>query len=196
MTALEATGRGADSELMREVAEADPSARHALALRLRPRIRRIACALLYNEADADDATQVSLMEILKSAQGYRAESSIEHWADRIAVRAALRLARERRVWSVRTEATADVDALAAEPEAEPLASKLPQHIAVYLSRLPEARRTTLVLKYAMGYTVDEIAELTATSVNTVKDRLLQAREEVRRMVRRDSLVPRAERGVT
>jgi len=133
------------------------------------------------------------MEILKSAQGYRAESSIEHWADRIAVRTALRFARERRVWSVRTDAAAQVDALAAEPEAEPVASELPQHIGIYLARLPEARRTALVLKHAMGYTLDEIAELTSTSVNTVKDRLLQAREQVRRMVRRDSLVPRAER---
>jgi RNA polymerase sigma-70 factor (ECF subfamily) len=177
-----------DAFLMALVAGADPDARHALARRLHVRVRKIARALLRNAADADDATQTCLMEILKAAGGYRGESTIERWADRIAVRVTMRLARERRMWSVRVEAAAEPDAVPAPEPEESVAPSMPRHIEAYLAELPEARRTALVLRHAMGYSVDEIARLTEASPNTVKDRLLQAREQVRRMVRRDAVV--------
>jgi RNA polymerase sigma-70 factor (ECF subfamily) len=168
------------------VADDDPAAREALTHRLHTRVRRIARALLRNPADADDATQICLMEILKAARSFRAESTIERWADRITVRSTMRVARERRVWSVRVEEGEPDEVCPPEPE-EPLSSELPRHIQAYLAELPEARRTALVLRHAMGYSVDEIAELTGVSPNTVKDRLLQARDQIRKMVRRDSI---------
>ena len=71
---------------MRLVAGGDTHAQRVLAHRLAPRIQRVAHRLLANGADADDAAQIALMEILRSAATYREESSIERWADRIAVR--------------------------------------------------------------------------------------------------------------
>jgi DNA-directed RNA polymerase specialized sigma24 family protein len=43
----------------------------------------------------------------------------------------------------------------------------------------------LVLRHVLGYSVEEIAELTEVSPNTVKDRLVQAREQVRKTLRRE-----------
>ena len=62
---------------------------------------------------------------------------------------------------------------------------LPRAVAEYLADLPETRRTALVLRHALGYSIEEVAELTGVSPNTVKDRLLAAREQVRKHVRRD-----------
>jgi DNA-directed RNA polymerase specialized sigma24 family protein len=40
----------------------------------------------------------------------------------------------------------------------------------------------------LGYTVEEIAELTGVSQNTVKDRLVHARREFRKLIRRERFV--------
>jgi DNA-directed RNA polymerase specialized sigma24 family protein len=48
---------------------------------------------------------------------------------------------------------------------------------IVLSELPEARRTVLVLRHVIGWSIQEIAEYTSVSVNTVKDRLLSARDQ-------------------
>ena len=68
---------------------------------------------------------------------------------------------------------------------------VPRPILDYLAELPETRRVALVLRHVMDYSIEEIAELTGVSPNTVKDRLLHAREQVRRNIRREiALVPR------
>jgi RNA polymerase sigma-70 factor (ECF subfamily) len=61
----------------------------------------------------------------------------------------------------------------------------------YLDRLSEPARTVLVLRHGFEYSIEEIAELTGVSPNTVKDRLLRAREAIRRIVRREQLLDTA-----
>jgi RNA polymerase sigma-70 factor (ECF subfamily) len=163
----------------------DRSARDALVRRLEVRVRRLAASLLRNAHDAEDAAQLALVEIVRSAPGFRGESSLEAWADRIAVRTAIRVARSRRLASVRSESGVEPDDLPGPSEGRDTAEALPRSILAYLDELPEAKRTVLVLRHAMGCSIQEIAETTSVSVNTVKDRLLAAREQVRKMVRRD-----------
>lgn len=72
----------------------------------------------------------------------------------------------------------------------PAGHGVPRALVEYLAELPETRRVALVLRHVLGYSVEEIAELTEVSPNTVKDRLLQAREQVRKTLRRElSLLP-------
>jgi RNA polymerase sigma-70 factor (ECF subfamily) len=173
-----------DARLAHDAAT-DPLARDALARRLGPRVRRLAASLLRSAHDAEDATQLALLEIMRSAPGFRGESTLESWADRIAVRTAIRVARARRLAAVRSESAIEPDDLPSPGAESATAEELPRSILAYLHELPEVRRTVLVLRHAMGYSVQEIAETTGVSVNTVKDRLLTARDEVRRMVRRE-----------
>jgi RNA polymerase sigma-70 factor (ECF subfamily) len=181
-----------DAELAQS-ATSSAVAREVLARRLEPRVRKLAAALLRrnSSSDADDATQLALLEILRAAPSYRGDSKLEAWADRIAVRTTIRFARERRLAAVRTAPDVDLDELPQRTRTyERLAEELARPILDYLDELPEARRTALVLRHAMGYSVEEIAELTGASVNTVKDRLLQGREQIRKMVRREQVAGR------
>lgn len=173
-----------DLGLMRRVAAADARAQRVLAHRLAPRVQRLTARLLANRADADDAAQISLMEILRSAGGFREEASIERWADRITVRAALRYAREQRRRSFRLLGAFDIDELRgqAAPRSD---EQTPRPITDYLAELPDARREVLVLKHALGYTAEEIAELTDKPVGTVKDRLVAARKQLRKLIQRE-----------
>src|SRR5688572_16542621 len=71
----------ADVKLMAAVAAKDPAAERELALRLGPRVRRITGLLCQAPADADDAAQTALIEILRSAGGFRFATSLERWAE-------------------------------------------------------------------------------------------------------------------
>jgi RNA polymerase sigma factor (sigma-70 family) len=51
-----------------------------------------------------------------------------------------------------------------------------------LSRLSQDRYQAFVLHHALDYTVEEIAELTGTPHGTVKDRLVTARKQLRKLL--------------
>lgn len=170
---------------MKRVAASDKHAQRVLAHRLAARVRRISQRLLSNRADADDASQVALIEILRSAATYKDISSIERWADRITVRTVLRHAREtrKRLWQLGT--LIDIDSIGSAPERAPTPAATPRPVDEYLAELPAARREVLVMKHSLGYTTEEIAELTDNPVGTVKDRLVAARKQLRKLIVRD-----------
>lgn len=180
----------ADLELMARVARKDPVAQRLLVERLGARVFNVSRLLCAVAADAEDATQLSLMEILKSAESFRVAQSLEAWADRITVRTALRAKRRERErrgllerwlspglfpWGASGSAPAR-DAFGVER---------------FLDQLDPERRRAFVLHHALDYTVDEIAEATGAPPGTVKDRLVMARRTLRRFIERDAR--RAER---
>jgi RNA polymerase sigma-70 factor, ECF subfamily len=193
MTEMEPARRIDDVQLMARVAAGDAVARRALFERFVRRIRGIATAILAAPADVDDAVQSIVIEVLASADGFRGDN-LPAWMDRIAVRTAMRYARERRLRLVRNageEALYDIPA--PENAAAPFGDDLPRPLAEYLAELAPERRTTLVLRHVMDYSIAEIAATMEVSPNTVKDRLLAAREQVRRAIRRDVAVGRSRR---
>lgn len=180
------SAHGSDLGLMKRVASGDPHAQRVLAHRLAGRVRRIALRLLGGSPDADDAAQMALMEILRSASGFRDEASVERWADRIAVRTTLRHVRELRrpPWR-RAERVAPEDIGAAPAASHGAREETPRALEEYLHELPAARREVLVMKHALGFTTEEIAELTRDPIGTVKDRLVVARKQLRKLIQRD-----------
>lgn len=184
--AVDLQGHGAVSlelETVRRAAEGDARAQAWLARRVLSRVRKVARALSRHAADADDAAQLSLIEILRSARTFRGESAIEAWAGRIAVRTTMRhLRREKR------RADPVVDAPVLFDEARPsstLSDSLPRDVRHYLDQLPEPQRDAIVLHHALGYSLDEIAEMEDVSPNTIKSRLRLGGAALKKLVRRD-----------
>lgn len=170
------------SELVDRALAGDAQARRKIVEQLSRRVRGIALSILGNAVDAEDATQSIFLEFFQSLPNFRGENLVP-WTDSIAVRTAVRHARSRRVRSAR-DASIDPEELISETVA-PAEHAVPRAIIEYLGELPETRRVALVLRHVMGYSVEEIAELTEVSPNTVKDRLHQAREQVRKTLRRE-----------
>jgi RNA polymerase sigma-70 factor (ECF subfamily) len=170
--------------------EGEPQAQAWLLTRVLPRVRRIARTLLGSPSDADDAAQIAALAVLRSAPTYRGEAAIEAWAGRIAVRAALRfIARERRERAAAaTEITPEVDEPAALPE--PPSEALPRDVREYLALLPEAQRNTVLLHHALDHSIDEIAELTEVSPDTVKSRIKLGMAALRKQIRQDLAIGR------
>jgi RNA polymerase sigma-70 factor, ECF subfamily len=170
---------------MEAVAASDPRAQAMVAERLAPRVRRLCRLLCRSAADADDAAQLSLIEILRSASTFRFALSLEHWADRITARVALRATRRARTeqgflrrWLA--PGTLPWGGTASVSAGEAI------NLDVLLERLSDDRRRTFVLHHALDLSVQEIAELTGVPAGTVKDRLVTARKQLRALLERES----------
>ena len=172
---------GEDAELMARVAGGNLEAQRTVARRLLRRIQRLCRALLRNRHDAEDAVQLSVLEVLKSARNYRGESSLERWSDRITVRTTLRAAAaERRTRGAPIEG--DVGVTHGNIEHSLLAGEC-------LDRLSERQRSALILRHGLEYSVEEIGDFLGISPNTVKDHLLRGRSILRRELQRDTTEP-------
>jgi RNA polymerase sigma-70 factor (ECF subfamily) len=176
----------ADVPLMEAVAASDPRAQATVVERLAPRVRRLCRLLCRSAADADDAAQVALIEILRSASTFRVASSLEHWADRIAARAALRVARRARTeqgflrrWL--SPGTLPWGGTSSVSAGEAI------NLDILLERLSDERRRAFVLHHALDLSVQEIAELTGAPAGTVKDRLVTARKQLRALLERETM---------
>jgi RNA polymerase sigma-70 factor (ECF subfamily) len=171
----------ADVELMARVAARDPAAQRIVVDRLARRVRKVTGLLCRNSADADDAAQLALIEILRTAQGFRVATSLERWAERITVRATLQTVRRERSRKGLLERwlPADVQPWGGS-SVQPAVDQI--GLDALLERLSSERYQVFVLHHALDYTVEEIAELTVTPVGTVKDRLVMARKQLRRLV--------------
>lgn len=178
------------------VAGGDRRAQRLLVHRLEARVRRIAQRLLGSGPDADDASQLSLIEILRSAHTFREEASVERWSGRITARTSLRYIREKRRGLARVVPLSDADDLASIPPPDNVDEETPRRLQHYLDNLSDARREALVMKHALGHTTEEIAEMTGVPVGTVKDRLIAGRKQLRKMIQRDEAVRASGRGRT
>jgi len=171
---------------MEAVAASDPRSQAVVAERLAPRVRRLCRLLCRSSADADDAAQLALIEILRSASTFRVALSLEHWADRITARVALRVSRRARTeqgflrrWL--SPGTLPWGSLTSVSAGETI------NLDTVLERLSDDRRRAFVLHHALDLSVQEIAELTNVPTGTVKDRLVTARKQLRALLERESV---------
>jgi RNA polymerase sigma-70 factor, ECF subfamily len=184
-----ASSRHYELELMREVARGVGAAQRMLATRFVLRVRRASHALMGGSPYADDAAQLTLVELLRSAPMYRADVDLDRWVDRIIARSVVRFARAVR----RRHPSLDSNHAAATNASD---GPVPRTLDEFLNRLPVAAREVLVLKHALGHSVEEIAEITQASPSTVRERLLSSRRDLRKLIRRDHEVSAQPGGTT
>lgn len=172
-----------DVELMRRVARREPAAERELVVRVLPRVRRKAAVLLRGRDD-DDASQVAMMQILASARSFAGRGSLEGWCDRIAIRTIVRMRRRSDAASSRIAAHVEPDEQPTQAQDVPLGGEVRR----FLASLSEERYQVVVLRYLEDYSIDEIADATGVSRNTVKDRLRVALELLRKHARREEVI--------
>jgi RNA polymerase sigma-70 factor (ECF subfamily) len=181
-------------ERVRRAAEGDPQAQAWLLEEVTPRVRGVARAFLANAADADDAAQLALLAVLRSASTYRGEATLPVWAKRIAVRTTLRYVRTERRHASAPSASGEVDDLEEAPASERRSEAIARDVREYLAELPEAQRSAILLHHALGYSVDEIAALTDVSPDTVKGRLKLGTAALRKRIRQEIAIGRRRQG--
>lgn len=131
---------------------------------------RAARAITGSDAAAEDVTQDSLERAFRALDRFDGARPFGAWLHRIVVNRALTLIRdERRTVSLET---------VAEPPAA-TTEGLDHDLLTTVAGLSPERRAVLILRYGLGHSVADIAELVGVPVGTVQSRLARALAELR-----------------
>ena len=153
----------------------------ALVRRHQHRVLRVAARLVGRSSMARDVAQNAFIEIYRALPRYQARGKFVPYLNRVVLnqcRMLFRSARvERHVLEVVTQTPAPIGRQA---EAEIIARERQREVEVALGGLSEKLRNVVVLRYSGGLTYDEIAETLVVPVGTVKRRLFDAMEKLRR----------------
>jgi RNA polymerase sigma factor (sigma-70 family) len=165
----------------------DPEAIGQVVGELAPGVLRAVTALLGREhPDVEDLAQDVLLAVVAALPDFRGDSTLLHFAVRIAARKSVFVRRRTRSvlgwlesfwrgeYPVRPVSSSAHEEMRCERQRALLRS--------LLSELPDAQAEALALRVVYGHSVDEISSITHTPFNTVRSRLRLAKEALRQRI--------------
>jgi RNA polymerase sigma-70 factor, ECF subfamily len=157
-----------DAILVRRAKDGDACALDALCVRHAPRVERLARHLLGDPEDARDASQEALAKLCVRLKQFRGESLFSTWLHRLVVNTCRDVAERQRA---RAHEPLEDDSRAApdgDPEHEAGNSELRRELCFELAGLSPEQARVVVLKDALGYSFEQIAEAAGMPVGTAK----------------------------
>lgn len=141
--------------------------------------------------DVDDVTQEAVIGLLHALPSFRADSSVVHFACRIALLNALSARRRARSGVRKLESSdAVLEDQAEQDSASPLATAVANRrrelLRQLLDELPEQIAEAVALHFVLGYTVEEVALSSSVSPNTVWSRLRLGKQALKRKLDRNA----------
>ena len=145
----------------------------------RPKLHRYCARMTGSVIDGEDAVQEALVKAIEAYPGFAAVENPTAWLFRIAHNATLDLLR-RRARREGRQAEGELDMIA-----DPVATvEDRQNAAVSLRtfmRLPVVQRSSVILMDVLGYSLDEIADVTDTTLPSIKAALHRGRTRLREL---------------
>jgi RNA polymerase sigma-70 factor (ECF subfamily) len=164
-----------DERLGQELSRGREEAFAALYDRYAPRLYRMACALLDNRHDAEDAVQAVFVGLVRSRA---ALAKVKNWAGYLLT--SLRHEAARLAQRTRKQTSRSIEGIdAVDRSGNGGASLGPERLEAELKRLPDEQRKVLRLKIEADLTFAEIAEILQISPNTAASRYRYALEKLR-----------------
>jgi RNA polymerase sigma-70 factor, ECF subfamily len=171
--------RLSDPILVTRAKNGDALALEELCARHAPKVERLARHLLRDPEDARDAAQEALAKVCVRLRQFRGESQFSTWLHRLVVNTC-RDAAERQ--KTRTHEPL-ADDLRAGPEDDPARaagiSELRRELCDSLAGISRDQAQVIVLKDALGYSFEEIAEASGMPVGTAKCHAHRGRNRMR-----------------
>ncbi len=176
-----------DEELVALSIGGDVESFNQLVLRWERPIFALAYRVIGREEEARDVVQETFLRAFRGIGSFRGQAKFSSWVYRIALNLCRDwIRRERRAPILPTPEGVDVIELAAEQgpveSIEDLVARndMSKVVADLMTRLPEEQRTAIILKEYHGMTFQEIADLQGVPLSTVKTRLYQGLNVLRR----------------
>jgi RNA polymerase sigma-70 factor (ECF subfamily) len=168
-----------DAVLVTRAKDGDDGALEALLQRHAPKVERLARHLLRDPDDANDASQEALAKVCVRLKQFRGDSQFSTWLHRLVVNTC-RDAAERRRMRVHEPLAED---LRAGPGADPASavglSELRRELCESLARVSPQQARIVLLKDALGYSFEEIAQAAGMPVGTAKCHAHRGRARLR-----------------
>jgi RNA polymerase sigma-70 factor (ECF subfamily) len=160
----------------------------------RTRVFHLAYGILRDSAAAEDAAQDVFVNVWRALPQYDGRAKLSTWIYAIARNTSISALRRRRA-----EVSMSDDAIALEAESALLSRAEPDaggdtitadRLAAHLARLSERQRQVVTLYYLEERPVEEVADMLAMPVGTVKNYLFRARAALQRSLGSESGVHR------
>jgi RNA polymerase sigma-70 factor, ECF subfamily len=162
-----------DTQLLERAHQGERMALEQLLERHRKSTTALAYRALNNADDAQDVAQEALVYVSQKLTTLRNPDAFAGWLRQITLNLCVDYRRRRGTRRL-GEPMAVLDAVTEEANyAERLI------IRQALAPLSEAHRTVLLLHYIGGWSIEEVAEITAVPINTVRSRLMHAKKHLR-----------------
>lgn len=173
-----------DEFTLRRAQKGDTAAFEQLITPYEQTIWRVCWHYTHHQQDAADCMQEAMLKAWRAIGSYRGDCALESWLYRIAATVCLDFLRKQK----RLPETESADEMAESgfhpvddsptPEAAALHAESGAQLREAIDALPGDMRTVLILYALEGRPYDEIAEVTGTSIGTVKSRLNRARQKI------------------
>lgn len=169
-----------DVVLVVRVKDGDRRALEALVERHAPRVRRLAAYLLDDPQDAEDAAQEALAKVLTRIDQFRGESRFATWLYSLVANTCRDLGeRQRRRRHQPLEAAPELTS-AVSPHELALQREQRRTLAREMDGLSHDQRNVMVMKDVLSLSYEEIAQVLAMPVGTVKCHAHRGRARMRR----------------
>jgi len=164
-----------DSLLVRRAKRGDQNAVDALLRVHYDTVRAVCHRIVINKSDAEDATQMALISIVRAIPSFDGRSKFSTWIYRIATNAALDEVRRIKRRPLPTDKESVYDSPAGD---QTQAVDAQMDVSAALAQLPEEYRTTIVLRHIADLDYEEIAAIQGVPVGTVRSRLARGRAQL------------------
>ncbi len=182
------TEREYDQLLVERVQAGDKRAFDVLVSKYQRRLMRLVSRLVHDPAEAEDVVQETFIKAYRALRHFRGDAAFYTWLYRIGINTA----KNYLVTQGRRSATSsDADAEQAEsfddgnklrdnntPESVLASKQIAATVNAAMEVLPIELRTAIVLREIEGLSYEEISEIMACPIGTVRSRIFRAREVI------------------
>ena len=187
-----------DEDLVARSVGGDMESFNQLILRWERPIYALAYRVIGREEDARDVCQETFLRAFRALPGFKGQAKFSSWLYRIALNLCRDWIRRRRR-SPLVEMPEGVDPVDLATEQGPVETvedlvsrkELGDAVADAMALLPHEQRTAIILKEYHGMTFQEIADLQSCPLSTVKTRLYQGLNVLRRHLEKSGMAPQA-----
>ena len=187
------TERECDQLLVERVQSGDKQAFDVLVSKYQRRLMRLVSRLVHDPAEAEDVVQEAFIKAYRALRHFRGDSAFYTWLYRIGINTAKNfLVTQAR----RTPTSTENDAQQAEafddgehlrdintPESMLASKQIIETVNAAMDLLPIELRTAIVLREIEGLSYEEISDIMACPIGTVRSRIFRAREVIAEKLR-------------
>jgi RNA polymerase sigma-70 factor (ECF subfamily) len=187
------TEREGDQLLVVRVQAGDKQAFDLLVCKYQRRLMRLVSRIVHDPAEAEDVVQEAFIKAYRALRHFRGDSAFYTWLYRIGINTAKNFLVTQ---SRRTPTSTESDAEQAEvfddgdhlrdintPESVLASKQIAQTVNAAMDALPVDLRTAIALREIDGLSYEEISDIMACPIGTVRSRIFRAREVIAEKLR-------------
>lgn len=143
--------------------------------------------LVREESLAEDILQEVFIRIYRKLGWLREPELFRSWAFRVATNETFRYLKREARWSEQVRDEDTLKAIPSPPPREQFAAELLERLPLMVGKISPASRAVIALYYLHEMSFEEVAEVLAIPVGTVKSRLAYGLESLRQQFRKTTL---------